>query len=380
VINGPDQLLLDGLVVAIADEGHVQLDHVGLEDGESGQAGVAGAEVVDRQPVAELPQGLDACGQVGHTLDRLALGDLEDDRTGVPREGRIGAQKRVIRELEWVDVDEGDRAAAAVQELGSLAADHAPQLVDAIQPLRGVEEDPRMGQTYLRRPNERLVAVHGATLGLENRLVDESQRAQPALEGGLEPGVVREQPVVGTQVRQDLALEPGQPVEPRCQRHGLGEGVERHRLEQVAKGALFQGLHRGFDLRVAGHEEHREIEIPRAHRPQQLQPVHPRHVDVAQDHGVLPATQQRQGPVAAACDVNLPAGLAQDRGEQIAQGHLVVDHQHAALPFFFRSSRGREIGVHTTRRRGIAGIAHQERHGHLFAPAAGAAAPAPGLL
>ena len=55
--HGPDQLLLDGLVVAAADEGHVQLDHVGLEDGEGGEPGVAGAEVVDGQPVAELRAG-----------------------------------------------------------------------------------------------------------------------------------------------------------------------------------------------------------------------------------------------------------------------------------------------------------------------------------
>ena len=60
-------------------------------------------------------------------------------------------------------------------------------------------------------------------------------------------------------------------MEPRRPRHGLREGVEGHRLQQVAKGALLQGLHRGLDLRVAGHEQDREIEIPRAHRLQELQ-------------------------------------------------------------------------------------------------------------
>ena len=51
------------------------------------------------------------------------------------------------------------------EELGGLAADSAPQLVDAIQPLRDVEEHPGMGQPRLRRPGQRLVAVDGAAVG-----------------------------------------------------------------------------------------------------------------------------------------------------------------------------------------------------------------------
>ena len=51
--HGPDQLLLDGLLVAVADESHVQLDHVGREDGERCQP----------------------CGQIGHAFD-LVPGSL----------------------------------------------------------------------------------------------------------------------------------------------------------------------------------------------------------------------------------------------------------------------------------------------------------------
>ena len=79
VAQRPDDLergVVDG---AALDERQVDLDDVEPELAEQPQPGVAGADVVGGEPDAGDPAGLDRAAQPADVLDRLALGQLEDD-------------------------------------------------------------------------------------------------------------------------------------------------------------------------------------------------------------------------------------------------------------------------------------------------------------
>jgi hypothetical protein len=76
-----------GGVLAVAgdrvDEGLVDLEDVDREAAQVAERGVAGAEVVDRQPDAERLQLTEpGDGRVG-VVHEQALGDLQDQRAGV---------------------------------------------------------------------------------------------------------------------------------------------------------------------------------------------------------------------------------------------------------------------------------------------------------
>ena len=81
---------------AALDERQVDLDDVEAELAEQPQAGVAGADVVGREPDAGDAAGLDGLAQPVEVLDRLALGQLEDDRGG----GRARSRS-IIRSRAW---------------------------------------------------------------------------------------------------------------------------------------------------------------------------------------------------------------------------------------------------------------------------------------
>src|SRR5262249_24160818 len=71
-----NQLLLRRLLVHVAHQGHVELDDLGLKQREAREAGVTGAEIVDRDLKAHLAKPRDARGDVLDLLERCAFGDL----------------------------------------------------------------------------------------------------------------------------------------------------------------------------------------------------------------------------------------------------------------------------------------------------------------
>src|SRR5688572_21298864 len=81
-----DRALLDDVLVATAHERHVDLDDLGHQLGEAGEAGIAGADVVDRDAEAELAEPGEPRRELGRDLERGALGHLEDDPRRVPGE------------------------------------------------------------------------------------------------------------------------------------------------------------------------------------------------------------------------------------------------------------------------------------------------------
>src|SRR5579871_1450680 len=105
-VEGVDQFLFEWVLVDVAGQRHVDLDHLGGEGGEAGEAGVTGAQVVEGDAVAEAAERGEARRQVGHLLQRLAIGHLEDDAAGERRQRSPLRRQLVVEELGRVQVDE----------------------------------------------------------------------------------------------------------------------------------------------------------------------------------------------------------------------------------------------------------------------------------
>ena len=69
----------------------------------------------------------------------------------------------------------------------------------------------------------------------------------------------------------------------RMARHQIKQSLGFKRLDQIIRCALAHGIHRPLHRPVRGHEQHRQLRLPRPQQTQQLVPVHARHVHVA-DH------------------------------------------------------------------------------------------------
>ena len=82
-----DQRLLGVVVGDAVDDLAVDLDDRRPERGDEREAGVAGAGVVDREPEAELAQGLDLALERADVGDRLLLGALDGDLARVEAGG-----------------------------------------------------------------------------------------------------------------------------------------------------------------------------------------------------------------------------------------------------------------------------------------------------
>ena len=105
----------------------------------------------------------------------------------------------------------------------------------------------------------------------------------------------------------------------------------RDRLEQVAEGAVLDGLHGALEGGAAGHEDHGHVEVGLANRAQQREPVHVGHGDVADDDVEALVLGQRRGLAAVVRDGDLVAG-GRERPRVAARRHrLVVDDQDLGL-------------------------------------------------
>ena len=91
-----DQRLHEGAVVGrardVLHEGAVDLDDIDTELAQIAERGVAGAEIVDRDPAAEIFQPGDETADIVDVLDRDGLGDFDDQPladTGIGPHQRI---------------------------------------------------------------------------------------------------------------------------------------------------------------------------------------------------------------------------------------------------------------------------------------------------
>ena len=84
---------------AALDQRQVDLDDVEAQLAQQAEAGVPGADVVGRDANAGHPAGLHGDPQAVDVLDRLALGQLEDDPPRIEPVPDDHAQERVDAEL-----------------------------------------------------------------------------------------------------------------------------------------------------------------------------------------------------------------------------------------------------------------------------------------
>ena len=101
--------------IEIADQRHVELDHVGLEQREAGEAGVAGAEIVDGDAKPEPAQRGHPLADVAHAVERGPLGDLEDDPARGGGERPLGGVQLGIEQVVGMEIDEQHDVRAPIE-------------------------------------------------------------------------------------------------------------------------------------------------------------------------------------------------------------------------------------------------------------------------
>jgi hypothetical protein len=201
--------------------------------------------------------------------------------------------------------------------------------VQPSQPHGGVEQQIGPRQRRVVGAHQRLVGVHAPLVQGHDRLIGHPQRRQRLVEVHRQRGGIAEQLVVGAEQLQRLPLEARQAMKGHRPLHRLHQLLRRQRLQQQLAGAECHRLGRQLERGPAGHEDHRHVEVALAHRRQQLNSVHSRHHDVADDGIEAPLVQRRQSVLAVArghhlesCTLQQPSVCAQD-------GRLVVGQKDA---------------------------------------------------
>ena len=116
---------------------------------------------------------------------------------------------------------------------------------------------------------------------------------------------------------------------PATVRHGTrdqGDGVvDVERLRQVLVRPAPVGGYRAVEVRIAGHDDHREVRVPRPDLAEELQTVHVRHPDVGHDR-VRHAHLQPRGHSASALEPpDGESGAAEGTLQHPPNGLIIVD-------------------------------------------------------
>jgi hypothetical protein len=108
------------------------------------------------------------------------------------------------------------------------------------------------------------------------------------------------------------------------------EDVVRDRLLEILERPQRDGLHRRLERRVPGDEDDGDVEVRRAHAPQQVHAGHPGKRDVAHDdvEGAILDRRERRGPVVH--DDHLVASGGQHPLQRPREGLVVLHEQHDA--------------------------------------------------
>ncbi|MNY00628.1 hypothetical protein D3C86_1331280 [compost metagenome] len=96
-------------------------------------------------------------------------------------------------------------------------------------------------------------------------------------------------------------------------------------LDQIIRRPLAHRIDRALDRSVSGHQQHRQLRLPRSQQAQQLVAVHARHIDVADHQAEGFAADGKQRLLCRThCLVIVPR--EQERiGQRLAQRAVVLD-------------------------------------------------------
>ena len=145
----------DGIGVQPGDDAPVDLDDVGGGDDDVPQRGEAGADVVDREPEAPGPEGLERGLQRGVVLDLVVLGQLEQhpgERQPAEQFAALGREQRGRRDVHR------DVAVDAVEVLGRPLQREQFEPVAETDAVRLLEDDVGRHAPLGREAAERLGA------------------------------------------------------------------------------------------------------------------------------------------------------------------------------------------------------------------------------
>src|SRR5690606_10310937 len=173
--HAADQALLVLGAVDAPHHGHVDVDEVWFEHRDGVEAGVAGAEIVDGELVAEPGEGASRVAEPAEVRDGRALGELEHDGVLALLSGAPGRQLRVI-DLARVQVDEQLASWRQLRSAGQrqLAA-QPPQAPEAARLDRRLEQHRGILEQRMTRPGQGLVGPHRAGSWLDDGLVGDAE-------------------------------------------------------------------------------------------------------------------------------------------------------------------------------------------------------------
>jgi hypothetical protein len=117
----------------------------------------------------------------------------------------------------------------------------------------------------------------------------------------------------------------------RCTRDRREQHVVRGGLRQVLQRAQVHGLDRRLHRGHPRHQDHGHVEIPGADRPQQLDPRHPRHLDVADDDVERVLRDGFDRPLASVHDGDRVPHHLEEAPQGTRDGRVVVDDQDGLL-------------------------------------------------
>ena len=117
-----------------------------------------------------------------------------------------------------------------------------------------------------------------------DRLIRDPQLVERVGEADLQAGSITDLTLALDVRLHGLATDTRHLVEAGGPRDHVSQLRQRNRLGQVAKGAELHGANGVAHVRTARDEDDGQIEVVLADRPQQIEPCHVRHRDVAHEH------------------------------------------------------------------------------------------------
>ena len=104
--------------------------------------------------------------------------------------------------------------------------------------------------------------------------------------------------------------------------------VQIQRLLDVVKGSLLDAFHSGVNVTVSGNHDDGGVDALGHHLVQHLGTVHPRHLDVAEDHVVLLLVHHREGCHSVLRHIHFIALVTQNLLQGVPDGSFIINNQY----------------------------------------------------
>ena len=278
-------------------------------------------------------------------IERGSFGNFQHDLTRKWGEHAAVRKELVVFEIQRVQVDEHEHALGNFTHGGRhQLAKGAAELLGRIESLRDVEQIGRIAKRWLIGSCQGFVGEDRSILPGDNRLRRDPQPPQSGRKASLLPGAIADWPPF--QLWRRRSTNDRQAVPMRGAFDDAREVLGCDGFDQVAKGAVFDGINGAFEVRLPGQEDEGNIEILVPNGPQQGPPINVGHSEVTDDgierrrlrgfYRLAPATDDGHRETLPRQD---PLGCAGD-------GWLVIDDENARSLVGSRATESRSHTAH----------------------------------